>query len=145
MWTSNQMIFGDGDEVIFNSFTLSVGITAHELTHRIVFATCGLVYKSQSGALNEHLADVFGMLTKHYQKELYRDTSDWRIGAELFKSSEALRNMKSPGTAYNNPGYGGKDPQPDHMNNYNTTAADNSGVHYNSVSPTRLSTPPAST
>ena len=43
--------------------------------------------------------------------------------------------MKAPGTAYDDPELGGKDPQPSHMDGYVTTASDNGGVHINSGIP----------
>ena len=48
----------------------------------------------------------------------------------------ALRSMKEPGTAYNDPTIG-KDPQPGHMKNYVNTTSDNGGVHINSGIPNR--------
>jgi Zn-dependent metalloprotease len=43
--------------------------------------------------------------------------------------------MKAPGTAYDDPALGGKDPQPDHMSHYDRTFEDNGGVHINSGIP----------
>jgi len=60
--------------------------------------------------------------------------SDWQIGRGLFTSmvnGEALRSMKAPGTAYDDPVLG-RDPQPAHMRGYVFTADDNGGVHINS-------------
>jgi Zn-dependent metalloprotease len=56
------------------------------------------------------------------------------MGPALF--GEALRSMKAPGTAYDNP-LMGKDPQPDHMSKYYAGPADNQGVHINSGIPNR--------
>src|SRR5262249_60002567 len=53
----------------------------------------------------------------------------WRI------PGDALRWMKAPGTAYDDPLLGGKDPQPAHMSNYVQTTSDNGGVHINSGIP----------
>ena len=43
--------------------------------------------------------------------------------------------MKAPGTAYDDPRLGGKDPQPAHMDGYVDTTDDNGGVHINSGIP----------
>ena len=43
--------------------------------------------------------------------------------------------MKAPGTAYDDPRLGGKDPQPAHMGDYVDTTDDNGGVHINSGIP----------
>jgi Zn-dependent metalloprotease len=48
----------------------------------------------------------------------------------------ALRSMKAPGTAYDDPQLG-KDPQPDHMDHYFATEDDNGGVHINSGIPNK--------
>jgi len=61
------------------------------------------------------------------------------IGAGLLATGvngKALRSMKEPGTAYDDPVLG-KDPQPGHMNNFVKTAADHGGVHINSGIPNR--------
>ncbi len=44
--------------------------------------------------------------------------------------------MKAPGTAYDDPVLG-TDPQPDHMDRYNSTYLDNGGVHINSGIPNK--------
>jgi len=48
----------------------------------------------------------------------------------------ALRSMKDPGTAYNDPVIG-KDPQPAHMKDYYKGNEDHGGVHINSGIPNR--------
>src|SRR5256712_12825661 len=65
------------------------------------------------------------------------DKADWMIGAGLLMpsvSGVALRSMKDPGTAYNDPQLG-QDPQPANMANYLDTTDDNGGVHINSGIP----------
>jgi Zn-dependent metalloprotease len=47
---------------------------------------------------------------------------------------KALRSMKAPGTAYDDPRIG-RDPQPAHMDGYVDTDDDNGGVHINSGIP----------
>ena len=65
-WDGEQMVFGDGDGVLFNRFTIAVDVIGHELTHGVTGATANLAYKNQSGALNESISDVFGSLVKQY-------------------------------------------------------------------------------
>jgi len=67
------------------------------------------------------------------------DQADWLIGAGLWTSNVngvALRSMKAPGTAYDDPVMG-KDPQPDNMSGYVNTTSDNGGVHTNSGIPNK--------
>ena len=80
-----QMAFGDGDGQLFNSFTVSVDVMGHELTHAVTSRTSGLVYQDQSGALNEHVSDVFGSLVKQrvQQPPQTADQADWLIGQGL--------------------------------------------------------------
>ena len=64
------MVYGDGDEDLseserlFNRFTCSVDIIGHELTHAVTEYEARLVYRDQSGALNESISDVFGSVVK---------------------------------------------------------------------------------
>ena len=103
--------------------------------------TAGLTYVTQSGALNESLSDCFGSMVK--QQVLGQDAADadWLIGEGLFTAKVngvALRSMKAPGTAYDDPVLG-KDPQPADMDGYVELPADsqhdNGGVHTNSRHP----------
>jgi Zn-dependent metalloprotease len=136
-WNSERMVFGDGDGRIFNRFTISLDVIGHELTHGVTEDEAGLLYSFQSGAMNESLSDVFGSLIKQRINRQTADQADWLIGAGLFTSQVkgvALRSMKAPGTAFDDPVLG-KDPQPAHMDAYVNTYADNGGVHINSGIP----------
>jgi Zn-dependent metalloprotease len=139
-WNGTQMVFGDGDGTVFNRFTIAVDVIGHELTHGVTAATANLTYADQSGALNESVSDVFGSLVKQFvaRPQPSAEAADWLIGEGLFTASVdgvALRSMKAPGTAYDDPQLGGRDPQPSHMDGYVTTASDNGGVHINSGIP----------
>jgi Zn-dependent metalloprotease len=136
-WNSQQMVFGDGDGELFNRFTISVDVIGHELTHGVTEDEAKLVYLYQAGALNESISDVFGSLVKQFQLKQTADKADWLIGQGLFTSKVkgvALRSMKAPGTAFDDPVLG-KDPQPAHMKDYVHTSSDNGGVHTNSGIP----------
>ena len=138
-WNGAQMVFGDGDGEIFNRFTSSLDVVAHELAHGVIESEAGLVYFNQSGALNESISDVFGVLVKQFGLGQTADQADWLIGAELLTDKVqgvALRSMANPGSAYDDPLLG-KDPQPGHMRDYVDTRDDNGGVHLNSGIPNR--------
>jgi Zn-dependent metalloprotease len=133
----HQMVFGDGDGVIFNRFTIALDVIGHELTHGVTGAEANLAYSRQSGALNESVSDVFGSLVKQYVLKQTASEADWLIGAGLLTfQGQALRSMKAPGTAYDN-NLMGKDPQPADMQHYVNTSRDNGGVHLNSGIPNR--------
>lgn len=138
-WNGKQMVYGDGDGQLFNRFTIAIDIIGHELTHGVTQYSSGLVYQGQSGALNESMSDVFGSLVKQYKgkKKQTAKQADWLIGAGLLANGVngvALRSMKAPGSAYDDPVLG-KDPQPAHMKDYDNTPFDNGGVHINSGIP----------
>ncbi|MFI5405352.1 MAG: M4 family metallopeptidase [Nitrososphaerales archaeon] len=138
-WNGTQMVYGDGDGVLFERFTSSLDVVGHELTHGVTQYEAALEYNGQSGALNESLSDVFGSLVKQYTLKQNVDEADWLIGANLFTKKVkgvALRSMKEPGSAYDDPVIG-KDPQPGHMKNFVKTTSDNGGVHINSGIPNR--------
>lgn len=142
-WNGQQMVYGDGDEDLpedqrlFNRFTIALDVIGHELTHGVTQFTAGLTYITQSGALNESMSDVFGSIIKQRQLGQTAAQADWLIGEGLFTANvhgDALRSMKAPGTAYDDPVLG-KDPQPAHMDDYKNVSYDNGGVHINSGIP----------
>ena len=136
-WDGSQMVFGDGDGELFNRFTISLDVIGHELTHGVTEDEAGLIYFRQSGAINESVSDVFGSLVKQVKLGQTADQADWLIGEGLLTdqvNGVALRSMKAPGSAYDDPVLG-KDPQPAHMRDYVNTMKDNGGVHINSGIP----------
>ena len=141
-WNGKQMVFGDGDNIVFVDFTRSLDVIGHELTHGVTDFDSGLEYHNQSGALNESMSDVFGSLVKQYAKKQTAEQADWLIGSEIIApgiQGKALRSMRAPGTAYNDPRLGGKDPQPKHMRDLvdlpDDELDDFGGVHINSGIP----------
>jgi hypothetical protein len=75
--------------------------------------------------------------SKQWKLKQTADKADWLIGAGLLAkgvNGVAIRSMKAPGTAYDDPRLG-KDPQPAHMKDYFKGSADNGGVHINSGIP----------
>ncbi|UNK70647.1 M4 family metallopeptidase [Microbacterium sp. H1-D42] len=138
-WDGSRMVFGDGDGEVFQGFTGSVSVIGHELGHGVIQTSAGLVYQGQSGALNESIADVFGVLTEQHLKGQSAEDATWLVGEGIFTEAvqgRALRSMLEPGTAYDDDELG-KDPQPAHMRDYVQTTEDNGGVHINSGIPNR--------
>jgi Zn-dependent metalloprotease len=129
------MDYGDGDGIVFDRFTRSLDVVGHELTHGVVTFTANLDYEDQPGALNEHFADVMGILVRQWRKNQSAAKASWLIGAELLKPAptrRALRDMAAPGTAYVDDPDLGTDPQPKHMDDFYDGPDDNGGVHINS-------------
>lgn len=138
-WDGSQLVFGDGDGVIFERFTKPADVLAHEFSHGVVQYTSGFVYRDQPGALNESVADVFAAMSVQHAAGQTADEATWLIGEGLFLPdirARALRSMLEPGTAYDDPRLG-KDPQVGSMADYVDTTDDNGGVHLNSGIPNR--------
>ncbi len=96
------------------------------MTHGVIENTARLEYDTQSGALNESMADIFGVLM---------DRANWTIGETVVKrgvfQSGALRSMSNPNQGgTNDNGY-----QPKTMAQYVNTTQDDGGVHINSGIP----------
>lgn len=129
VWTGNQMVFGDGSNVIFKQGSLtSLTVMAHELTHGVTDNEANLVYRGQPGGLNEHMSDVFAIMCDQWVNHETAEMSDWLIGrGMLVGGGRALRSLKEPGTAHPS------DKQISHMNDYHTGMR----IHYSSGIPNK--------
>jgi Zn-dependent metalloprotease len=137
-WNRAQMVYGDGDGEAFLSFTSCLEIAAHELAHGVTQIDAGLAYEGESGALSESISDVFGSLVKQHALRQSAAEADWVIGAGIFGpdiSGVGLRSLAAPGSAYDDPLLGGRDPQPSHMRGYVRDAPNDELVHTNSGIP----------
>lgn len=133
-FTGDQMAYGEGDGVYFKDFCYDETVICHELGHGVVDGTVSLVYKNESGALNESFADVFAICYLHYKlgkpfAELTKD--DWMIGEKCVVGHGALRSFtKEPCRSPFHPL--GADTDPKHYKNAYHGTEDNGGVHINS-------------
>lgn len=139
----SKIHIGDGGGDIFKDFAKDLTVIAHELGHGIVdMILGGLVYMGQSGALNEHVADVMGVMAVHFlNRELDANNLSWLLGDECMLDLNgvkySLRSFEKPGTAYVNHPVIGTDPQPADMDGYYKGSRDNYGVHINSGIPNK--------
>jgi Zn-dependent metalloprotease len=142
-WADGRMWYGDGGLNIFNRFTIDLAIIGHELSHGVTEYEGELLYQKDTGAMNEHFSDVFGILVKQYNNNESAEDSNWLIGEGLWTddivNGKALRSLKEPGTAYGPDPRVDKDPQPAHMRDYvdfgdcvSPRRCDYGGVHINS-------------
>lgn len=134
-WNGVQFAFGDGDGIIFDYFTDSLDVVAHELSHAITQFTAGINFDKQSGGLNESISDVFAALVEQWHFKQIAADADWLTGQNLFPiavKGAALRNIANPGTAFNDPILG-RDRQIAHFSQYN----DSQDVHITSGIPNR--------
>ncbi|MBC8155033.1 MAG: M4 family metallopeptidase [Bacteroidetes bacterium] len=130
-WSGKVMVYGNGG-TSFRPLAGSLDVAGHEMAHGITQYSAGLEYKTQSGAINESMSDVFGVLI---------DRANWTVGESVVQRSAypsgALRSMADPnqgGTSLRDRGW-----QPKTMSQYqnlpNTEEGDNGGVHVNSGIP----------
>ena len=104
-------------------------VVAHELTHGVISSGGGLIYRHQSGALNEAISDAVGVaFAAWFRNGAPRDAGttlpmtgrDWRL---LVPDGSVMRDMRDPGPPY-----------PDHYDDfvYLDSGEDAGGVHLNS-------------
>lgn len=96
---------------------------AHEFTHGVILYSSGLEYENESGALNEHYADVMAVLM---DREL--GANNWTLSEKELSGKGAVRDLSNPANR------SVQSPQPWHYRNraFLGTATDNGGVHFNS-------------
>ena len=114
-WDGTHMVFGDGNGSYFNTLA-SLDIIAHEFGHGVTGNSAGLIYRNESGALNEAFSDIMAIMV---------DRDDYLLGEDSFTPDtpgDGLRDIADP-TARN---------QPDHYSDRYTGDGDNGGVHTNS-------------
>ncbi|MCM8710183.1 M4 family metallopeptidase [Clostridium sp. SYSU_GA19001] len=140
-WDGYEMVYGDGDGYLFTYLSGDLDVVGHEMTHGVIDYTADLYYHNQSGALNESMADVFGVLIETYSKYNVADggnwtfdAADWVVGDDIYTpyiSGDALRSLSNPALYY----------QPDHMSDYeylpDNEYGDWGGVHTNSGIPNK--------
>jgi bacillolysin len=127
VWWDNRMWYGqvsDGNGG-FLSYSRHLDVIGHELTHGVTQALANLVYKDQSGAIDESFSDIFGAIIKNWYVVGAASPAsdwDWEIGAGLGAGGLPLRDLSDPT----------RTGDPDHMDGFVETIADHGGVHTNS-------------
>lgn len=91
----------------FVPLAVSDDVIAHEFAHRLIQANGGIVYRGDSGAINESIADTMAAAVDE----------DWIVGEDAIEGG--IRDMSAPTT----------------MADYVETEEDNGGVHINSAIP----------
>ena len=135
-WDGERLVLGDGDGEIFGRFSASLEVVAHELSHALT-QEAGLGFNGEQGALNESIADVLGLMVKQYALRKSVDEADWLIAEKLLLPDvpgQALRSMRAPGTAYDDPRIG-RDTQVSRMSRYVGNERGYANVYINSGIP----------
>jgi thermolysin len=100
-----------------------IDVVGHELTHGVTEFTSNLIYRNESGALNEAFSDIMGTSIEFFfQPPGNGDLkADYLAGEDVVKPG-GIRSMENPGL------HG----DPDHYSRRFLGTADNGGVHINS-------------
>jgi bacillolysin len=102
----------------YNYMSAGLDIVAHELTHGVTDYSSSLVYRNESGALNEAFSDMMGTSVEFY----FQPTkADYLLGEDAITPG-GTRSMQNP-MAYGDP---------DHYSIRYLGPLDNGGVHTNS-------------
>nr|WP_308212038.1 M4 family metallopeptidase [Nocardia sp. CDC159] len=115
-WNEDHMAYGAG--------VTTEDITGHELTHGVTQHVNGLVYRNESGAINESMSDIFGELTflTDIANMCNTPQNRWKLGA--CSSLGVIRDMRDPKAHRQPDTYRGEF--------WYTGTGDNGGVHINS-------------
>jgi len=108
--TGKRFIFGVGTNEGLKDFEFAMDVVAHEFTHAVIESTSSLEYKGQSGALNEHFADVFGSIFNQFKTPNLANPyliGSTVLGSKYKDTHHALRDMMDPSK--------GLSAQPSHM------------------------------
>ncbi|MEE6450266.1 M4 family metallopeptidase [Gottfriedia acidiceleris] len=129
-WNGRQMVYGDGDGIKFSSLAGGLDVAGHEMTHGVIEHSADLIYKNESGAINESLADVMGNFAQMYTTGV----TEWELGEDIttpnIPGDGGLRSMSDPAskaTRYMASGH-----YPDTYQDRYLGTEDNGGVHINS-------------
>ena len=99
-------------------------IVAHELTHGVTDYTAHLIYRGESGALDEAFSDIMGTSVEFFIQPAGSGPlkADYLLGEDVVRPG-GIRSMSDPGT------FG----DPDHYSKRYLGSEDNGGVHINST------------
>ncbi|HMO61798.1 MAG TPA: M4 family metallopeptidase [Ferruginibacter sp.] len=106
-WNGSNMHFGDGNGA-GNIAATSLDDCAHELAHAVTETTCRLLYRWESGALNEAMSDIWAACITNYTTKYEPSITGedpWRLfekSSNTTSSLKGLRDMKDP-TLFNQP------------------------------------------
>ena len=101
-WTGGRMLYGQiAEHGTLVSIARHLDVVAHELSHGVTEHTANLRYQGQSGALNESMSDLFGVIVRNRGRDgTHQDAInwDWEIGRGLAPNGP-LRSLRTPAWA----------------------------------------------
>jgi thermolysin len=122
------LLFGDGDGRLYTFLAGGFDVVAHEWTHGVTDFTSQLIYRDESGALNEAFSDIMAASMEFYYQPVGsgRDQADWLIAEDVYLASPGyLRSLMNPDAKGH----------PDHysLRRFIGTGIDEGGVHFNAT------------
>ena len=122
------LLFGDGDGRLFTFLSGGFDVVAHEWTHGVTDFTSQLIYRDESGALNEAFSDIMATSMEFYYQPAGsgRDQAEWLIAEDVYVASPGyLRSLINPDAKGH----------PDHysLRRFIGTDTDDGGVHFNAT------------
>jgi bacillolysin/neutral peptidase B len=120
-WIGTQMIYGQRlVNGALRSYAIAKDVVAHEIMHGLTDHTARLEYQVESGALNESLSDIFGIIISNAD-ESDVERWNWEMGEDLSTTGIPLRDLSDPT----------KRGQPAHMDDFIPLPAGEEPVHAN--------------
>lgn len=131
-WNGYLMVYGDGNLLKrLRPFYIDPMIVYHELAHSVIQYNFPLEYSGESGAINEHVADVLSVVAQHFIEDSMPNNGRWNPGSMIITDYDmSLRTFLNT-KAYNYPELG-EDEQVKHAKDFYTGEEDEGGVHINS-------------
>jgi bacillolysin len=124
----NYYLTGNGGQTL-DYYAAALDVVAHEYTHGVTAYTSNLVYRNESGALNEAFSDIMGTGTEFFQQP----AGSGLLKADYLEGEDAVR-PRFPGSLAGDRSF--VDPtaygDPDNYSKRYTGTSDNGGVHTNS-------------
>jgi len=89
-WDGQAMTFGDGATTFYP--LVDINVTVHEVSHGFTDFNSDLIYRNESGGINEAFSDIAGEAGEFY----WRGDVDWFVGGDIFKNGDGLRYFEDP-------------------------------------------------
>lgn len=127
------MVYGEGlppnvtlGGQVWDFLSGSLDVVGHELTHGVTDYSSQLIYRNESGALNEAFSDVMGTSIEFFFQPAGSGSmkADYLMGEDVIRPG-GLRSLADPASLGD----------PDHYSKRFIGGADNGGVHINSTIP----------
>ncbi|HDR8072326.1 TPA: M4 family metallopeptidase [Bacillus cereus] len=139
-WGDEKLEYGDGDDTKTRAYSGSLNVVGHEFTHGVTQTSSNLMYRNESGALNEAISDLFGTLIEHeyYSKHSNQKKANWDHGEDLYIDGKTVkRSLRDPASISLSEPMIDKDGKahtkyPDHYSKLYNGSQDEGGVHVNS-------------